>query len=125
RERARRETAQTSAILEQMADAVLVVDRDGRVTLANPAAGELFGVAVDRLIGIGPDAQPWVGYDAVGRRIEPEEGPLARALRGERNGGEYRIVGADGGEQWVWSTAVPLRDAEGQIQGAVVVARDV
>ncbi|HEY3107529.1 MAG TPA: ATP-binding protein, partial [Chloroflexota bacterium] len=125
REQARRETAQTSAILSQMADAVLVVDREGRVTLANPAASELFGLAVDRLVGLAPDAQPWVGYDAVGRQISPEEWPLVRALRGERGGGEYRVVGADGREHWVWSTAVPLRDSDGEIQGAVLVAHDV
>jgi PAS domain S-box-containing protein len=125
REQARRETAQTSAILEQMADAVLVVDREGKVTLANPAASELFGMAVDRLVGLAPDAQPWVGNDAVGRQIPSEERPLVRALRGERCGGEYRIVGADGREHWVWSTAVPLRDSDGEIRGAVVVSRDV
>src|SRR6185436_12201032 len=55
REEARHETAQMSAILEQMADVVLVVDRQGRITLANPAAAEMFGLPVEQLIGLTPD----------------------------------------------------------------------
>jgi PAS domain S-box-containing protein len=125
REQAQRAATQTGAILEQMADAVLVVDRAGRLTLANPAAAELFGLAVDDLVGGTLDTQQWSSYDAAGRPIESAERPLARAMRGERNGGEYRIVAVDGRERWVWATAVPLRDPDGDIQGAVVVSRDV
>jgi PAS domain S-box-containing protein len=103
----------------------VVVDRAGRVTLANPTAAELFGVAAADLDGVTLDGQRWSSYDASGRQVEPDDRPLARALRGERNGGEYRIVAVDGRERWVWATAVPLRDLDGAIQGAVVVSRDV
>jgi PAS domain S-box-containing protein len=47
----RREDANLRAILDATADGVVVVDRDGVVCFANPAAEELFGRRAEELIG--------------------------------------------------------------------------
>ncbi|MDZ7263314.1 MAG: ATP-binding protein [candidate division KSB1 bacterium] len=47
----RRIQTYSSSILEHMADAVIAIDRDQRISLFNHAASELFGVAVDQVIG--------------------------------------------------------------------------
>src|SRR5258708_24177331 len=50
---------------------------------------------------------------------------LNRATRGESVAGEYRIVTQTGIERWVAITATPLRAADGSLNGAILVLRDV
>jgi PAS domain S-box-containing protein len=47
----RRAERRVAAVLEQASDAIVGVDRDGRITFANPAAGDLFGYEVSELVG--------------------------------------------------------------------------
>ena len=78
----------TGAVLEGMADAVVVTDSRGIVRLANPAAGRLLGVPAESLVG-----RPCAGSPCEallkcarpdGRAVEMDlprpEGPLARLL---------------------------------------------
>ena len=61
-----------------------------------------------------------------GRKVPPEELPLQRALRGEENHDvEYEAVFADGDSIALLSNALPIRDAEGRIIGAVSASLDV
>ncbi len=115
--------AQLEAILDQMADAVLVVDADGRITRVNRAAERLLGQQGAELCG-----QPWVrrggapGATAAGR---PGEDAVARALRsGEVTvGQEYRYSAGDG-ERALSVSAAPVRAGEALL-GAVAVLRDI
>ena len=47
----REERGKLEAVLRHMTDAVLLVDSDGTVTLANPAAGRLFNLPYDQAVG--------------------------------------------------------------------------
>ncbi len=62
-----------------------------------------------------------------GEPVPPEGRPSRRALRGETNANaEYLLRRIDTGETWVGSFSfAPIRDKDGAIAGAVVVARDV
>jgi PAS domain S-box-containing protein len=114
-----------SATLSGIADAVIVADPAGRITFLNPVAETLTG---------------WPRADARGkpsaeivklmteRSREPVENPIVRALR-ERiliGGHEPSIlVSRSGSEVPVEHSASPVRDDSGELQGAVLVFRDI
>jgi PAS domain S-box-containing protein len=113
---------QTSqATIDSFPDPVLVVDNEGHVELANPAARHLFGVMPD---GTG------------GRRSvawQPPESlrqPLAAALHEQRSylpeGFDQAIVLRGGGrEQFFLPRLLPIRDPYGTTLGAAVLLEDV
>lgn len=125
RQQAKREAAQKTAILAQMADAVLVTDASGRIVLANPAAAEVFGVPLEELQGLAPRDQRWTVLDTTGEGVPIEERTIARALAGTPTTAEYRILRPDDTERWLWASSTSLRDEAGVVQGAIVVARDI
>jgi len=47
----REERGKLEAVLQHMTDAILIVDADGRVTLVNPAAEELFKLPANQAVG--------------------------------------------------------------------------
>jgi PAS domain S-box-containing protein len=114
-------------ILESIADGVVVADAEGHFLLWNGKA--------EQIIGSGPEKVPperWAGHfgifrDESGELLATEELPLVRAIRGEStvNAELYlRHPGRTEGH-WIQVTARPLRDAQGQISGAVAVLVDV
>jgi PAS domain S-box-containing protein len=106
-------------VLESVADAVVAVDVEGRVTSFNRAAEELFGRPEGRCRG----------------RTLSEVGELAAPLAelagellagGERRRSEERVVArGDGSEAVLLLSVAPLRDAQGGLAGAVASAQDV
>ena len=114
------------AVLEQMADGVIITDAAGRLRRVNPAAARMHGRAVT-------DIWPadWSRcYDLLrvdGTPYPPEELPLARALRdGEVVEGEEWIVRRpDATLVRLLGSAAPLRGGRGRRIGAVLVMRDV
>jgi two-component system, sensor histidine kinase and response regulator len=121
---ARAEAAQKTAILEQMIDAVLVAEVDGRIILANSAAATIYGAPVEALLGMKPPQRPWRVFDERGRELTTNT-PYLRAIRGEVSKAEGRIVAADGTDRAVSVSASPVRDEAGRIIAAVVVSRDI
>ncbi len=67
--------------------------------------------------------------DRDGNPYPPERSPLTRALQGEvvtdAESEDMLITSLDGHERYLSSTAAPIRDAGGQLAGAVFVYRDV
>jgi PAS domain S-box-containing protein len=120
-----REAALRATVLDHMADAVLVVDAEGRIVLANPVAERFFGAPIERLVDM--TAHGWQAWSTLARDGSPvpdEERPLARALTGRPTAAEYRVVRRDGSERWGWAVAQPLCDDDGALVGAVAVVRD-
>ncbi|XYI00972.1 AAA family ATPase [Sorangium sp. So ce1128] len=124
-----RSQMEIKAVLDNMVDSVFVVDRTGRVTLANHAAARLAGLA-------SPD-EARVPIVELARRLrfdrpngtpyEAEQIPLVRALGGETVALDEGTISLPGAERtrYVHTSASPMRDAAGQVVGAVAVARDV
>jgi PAS domain S-box-containing protein len=107
-------------VIEAMVDALLVVDVDGRITMANSAAGRVTGYPLDELHGM-PVATLLIDDSSglrtvVRRRIEAGD-----ELRRE----ESWLVAKDGAKIPVSVTGAPVLDAGGALQGIVLVARDV
>ena len=112
-----------AALIENIPEGIMVVDApDGRIRRINRYLSRLTGVPMD-------DA-PGQHYLLIDTRLEPSpdlELPVIRALKkGERVAGEERRgTTADGKAITVLITAGPIRDARGDIVGAVTAWRDI
>ncbi|HZQ38729.1 MAG TPA: diguanylate cyclase, partial [Dehalococcoidia bacterium] len=113
-----------SVTLDSIGDGVIVTDQQGRITRLNPVAEALTG---------------WSQADAAGRpfaevfRVVGEEtrGPAADPVAKALDSGaivelanHMALIARDGSERSIANSAAPIRDATGQIHGAVVVFRD-
>jgi PAS domain S-box-containing protein len=125
RRRAAREALRFGAVLDQMADGVIVVDAQGRVERSNAAAAELLGHDLSRT----PVAEWPARFDLVsaeGRPLSPAEFPLTRSMRGETVRRATFIVRCDwGSERHLSCSAGPILDRHGAPAGAAMVLHDV
>jgi PAS domain S-box-containing protein len=121
----RREVSEKTLILENMLDAVIVTDRQGRFVLVNGAAGRLLGMDPNDLIGISLEEQGWLTLDENGEPVAYEQRPIVRALRGERASMVQRIRMSDDREVVVRAASAPVRDRSGEIVGVVHVVHDM
>jgi signal transduction histidine kinase len=91
----------------------------------NPASRRIFAgakhVGID---GLGEYKGRWVDS---GKLVEPEEWAVARAIkRGETSSNEeVEIECLDGTHKIILSSAVPIRNAHGEITGAISVNQDI
>lgn len=125
RRRASREALRFGAVLDQMADGVIVVGANGRLERSNASAEELLG---DEL-AVAP-VEEWPArfdlYSVEGRPLNPSEFPLTRALQGESVRRGTFIVRSDwGAERHLSCSAGPIRSVTGEPAGAAMVLRDV
>ena len=122
-----REQAQfLGSILDTMGEGLIVVDQDYKVLVWNPAAR--------RITGSSPDAPAAKGQEDFGvfRGSQPavvsvQQQLLARALHGELATDQelYLEPTAARAGSWVNASARPLRNAQGDVVGAIMVFRDV
>ena len=119
----RESEARLRALLEQLPVGVGLADAGGKWVLANAALRRFVG---DSLPSRDPGRQPrWRTWDADGSEIPPGEWPGARALRGEAVPGmEFLVDDGDDG-RWIRFGAMPFRDADGDVAGAVGVIEDI
>lgn len=121
--------ARLEAALASMSDAVFISDNEGRFTHFNEAFATFHRY---------PDkeacARTLAEYPAFldvffpnGELAPLDQWAVPRALRGEVvTNAEYTLHRKDTGDRWVGSyNFAPIRNAEGQIMGSVVVGRDV
>jgi PAS domain S-box-containing protein len=114
-----------AAVLEQIAEGVIITDPAGRIVFVNPAAEALHGV---KLLGVAPDqySETYHLLTESGQPYPPEDLPLSRAVRrGETVVDErWRIQRPDGSIVRAIGSARPLFDPEGHQTGAVLTLRD-
>jgi PAS domain S-box-containing protein len=116
--------SQHAAILNQLAEGVIVADANGRLTFVNEAAARLHGVA---RLDVEPDeySDAYHLFTESGEPYPPYDLPLARAVRGEAVQDErWRVRRADGTEVLAVGSARPVFDEAGQQMGAVLTIRD-
>jgi PAS domain S-box-containing protein len=97
------EKERSAAILENIADGIVAVDREGRVVLWNRAAEMITGVPASEALGRPPEQV--VGRTLSGAAVVP-------ILRG-------------GGETWLSVTEAVMHDPAGAISGRIFAFRDV
>ena len=113
------------SVLETLPVGVWILDGDGTIRHANPAAGRIWG-GIRR---VGPEQYgEYRGWWAdTGAPIAPADWGAARAIReGETSlDEEIEIEGFDGVRRVILHSSVPLRDSAGRITGALVVNQDI
>ncbi len=112
-----------SAVLQQMSNAVVIFDRDGRLVPLNDAAQAMAGVVEPAAFKAADLPSLLRVRTADGRPLEAERSPLRRALAGEVvPAAEYIMQRpTDHADFWVSYSAAPLRDEAGGISGAFAV----
>jgi len=102
------EREQSVAILANIADGIVAVDRDGHVVLWNSAAGEITGVPTSEAVGRTP-------AQVLQRELESE------------TGGTNRLVAIKRGEDDVWLSLseTVMRDPTGAVAGRIFAFRDI
>lgn len=115
-------SAELTAVIDHIPDGVYVADLAGRIVLMNQAGEELMGLREPGAAG-----GPYQVFDALtGDRI-PETGfAMREALKGWKVTRREVIVRRPAGPDLrVAASAVPIRDAEGNLNGALVVFSDI
>lgn len=128
---AERERARLDALLEAAPVGIAYADANGRLVVSNQENHRLWGThpmssSVD-------EYREWKGWWADGsarhgRRIEPHEWGLARALAGEQVAGdviEIEPFHTAGTRRTVLLRAAPVVDDTGAVEGAVVLQIDI
>ena len=123
---------QLAAIVDTMADGVLVYDREGRILLTNHADTELLRLdlhpgGIPRTVR---ERGQLVGLrDEHGQPLPQEQWPAFRVLQGETLRGatamDTWLRALDGRDILCNTSGAPVRDADGQIVGGVLILRDV
>jgi two-component system phosphate regulon sensor histidine kinase PhoR len=106
----RHEQQRSDAILANVADGIVAVDRDGKVVLWNPAAEEITGVPAAEAVGRTP-------AQVLGRSLASDGGgPAVSRLVPIRRGGE---------EAWLSVSEAVMTDPAGAIAGRIYAFRDI
>lgn len=111
------------AVIDQLPQAVLIVDRDGMtVSIANRAADELWGFDVET----GTDARRLAMLDSEGAKLEGRKHPLARTMEtGQKTVGEPLFIPQpDGTQVEVLGNHAPILDARDTTIGVVSVLQN-
>ena len=111
--------------LTSIGDAVISTDIDGRIVFVNPAARLLLHLPEQELAGTHIDSIFRIMNELT---REPVQNPVYRVLNEETDLAPLNhtvLVTADGTEVPIDETAAPIRDARGNVTGAVLVFRDI
>lgn len=114
-------------ILDTIPDGVTILDKNGRVTYANIAAEEMFGLKRRDMVGKAFHDLGWKATTLDGTPIPSEEHPFTKVLLiGERvSDFEHVHEYPDGRKVIMSANAMPVYDEKGRIAGAVLSHSDI
>ncbi len=112
-------------ILEMLPVGVWVADHNGVIIQGNPAARSIWGGA--RFVGPKGYGEYQAWWRSTGEPIQPEDLALARAItQGETSLNEVIDIEAfDGTRKIILNSALPLKNARGEIIKAIAVNQDI
>jgi len=126
-----RDLAQVNEILESilsnMGDAVIVADRDEKFLVFNPAAQRMFGEAATDTTSADWSRRCGLYLPDKLTLFPRDQTPLARAIRGEETNRVEMFVRHAQAPMGLWTriNGRPLRAANGEVRGGVIVCRDI
>jgi PAS domain S-box-containing protein len=119
----RRSERLLSAVFGILPVGLWVADREGRMVQHNAAALQIYGRERAGLSDLDQQEGWWAD---TGQRVPVEEWPLYRAIRdGEASIGRLMRIVVDGRQKTIINSALPIRDDEGRVCGAIVLHEDV
>lgn len=121
----RRQEALLRKVIETLPVGVWITDRDGKIQFGNEAGRQIWrgpeNVTLDQY-------DQFIGYwPATGKRIVGDEWAIWRALKHGLAVIEDEIIiqSFDGDRKTILNSAVPIRDENGEISGAILVNQDI
>jgi PAS domain S-box-containing protein len=114
-------------MLQTMVDGMVVVDTEGEIIYANPAAEQILRPGTRGVTGRSYDERTWRQIDTQGNLFPPDQLPLSITLRDQRpvEKLEHGIVTNGDEARWLSVSSAPLRDEGGRLYGAVASFRDI
>ncbi len=115
------------SILSNMADAVIVAGRDEKFLIFNPAAQRMFGESATDITLADWSRRHGLYLPDKVTLFPSDQMPLARAIRGEETNRVEMFVRQAHVPRGLWAriNGRPLRTANGEIIGGVIVCRDI
>jgi PAS domain S-box-containing protein len=119
------ERMRLEAVIETVPDAVAIHDARGTIVRLNRMG--LQNIGSERSQNKLADVQrEFAARTLSGKLLSLEEYPVSRALNGETvSGQELSFLDPSGQERFASLSAAPLHDAEGDIDGAIVITHDI
>lgn len=111
--------------MQSIDDAVITVDTQGRITWLNPSAELLTGWSCPRAIGKSLKRVYEIVHEMSGLPVESSVTECLRTGIRVNHNRDLMLVTREGLQYGVEDSAAPIRDAQGQLLGAVLVFRDV
>ena len=111
--------------LNSIGDAVIVTDKQGRITRMNPVAETLTGWSFDEAKNK-PLNDIFHIINAITRK--PAENPVAKVIKNGQIVGlanHTALIAKDGVEHQIADSAAPIKDIDGEILGIILVFHDV
>ena len=115
------------AILNSLAEGVVVTDKDGKFLFVNPVAEKILGMGAKTV-----KPEEWASsygtyhLDKI-TPYSPDKLPLARAIKGEEIKHEVIFIRHQERPEGIFIdiTASPLKDDKGEIKGGTIIFRDI
>ncbi|GAB3692438.1 sensor domain-containing protein [Saccharopolyspora tripterygii] len=112
-----------ATVVSLLDEGVLIIDANGRIVMANPAATAILGTAEDDLVGTDP--QSWVAFDEEDNRL-PQAPSLQTRFTGEpENRRVARFVRPDGTSAWLAISARSLTPEDSPPHRTMVSFTDI
>lgn len=125
-DQAQRQSVQWNALVNSLAEGVIVADSEGHLVVANPVARKLLEFPA---FGPWTRQRDWKKLDLrtlEGHSLRDEEGPLNRAMRGEAFADlELLLFHSDGSRCQVAFSGSAVRDESDQVVLTIITFRDV
>jgi len=123
----RREHDLLERVTETSPVGILVVDRDGRFTFANPRAEQILGLTKDEIMRRTYNASAWNITDFEGRPLPDSDLPFERVMATGRPVYDltHAFVRPDGQRVLLSVSGAPLRDEMGRVEQVVFAIEDI
>jgi PAS domain S-box-containing protein len=109
-------------LIEASPDAIIIVDATGQLQYASQRAHEIFGVPADQPVN-GRSIFGWIATDMHETIFERFKAILSGSIKPEPL--EYKLIRNDGTMIWVEIHGSQITNAGGQINGLLLVCRDI
>jgi PAS domain S-box-containing protein len=112
-------------ILDTLPVGVWTIDMEGNILFGNPAGQKIW--AGTKFVGLEQYGTYKAWWLDTGKPVQPEEWAAARAItKGETSlNEELEIEAFDGTRKYILNSALPIRNDQGDILGAITVSQDI
>jgi len=113
------------AIIENISDSIAIFDSKEQYTLLNKTSREMFFSSYDNMNNIGDGYKPSDFYDPYGDKIDPENIPARRVMRGEKFKNMRVTVKSPYKNLQLDISGTPIYDSKGKFTLGVLCSKDM